>query len=236
MKNGHLGLLAFALTAHLAACTRHDGGNDCISRVPIANVPLLSSARLDTVDNLFGSNNLSTSGLQFAYIFYDSVINPVYSGPQIQIAGEQFINGLPLFFGGEAYFSFDKGVFQSPAAGLWQGALPGGDTIGHRSLESLRQAFLQNYKNCATVGGAQNSQPHHPTAPYQDSCLHAILGYIDASYMGTKIPFGQQLIKVWEVTGYADFAFGIAEGISPYPAVFVADSSGDVMAEELAFP
>jgi hypothetical protein len=237
MRNGHLSLLAIALITQLAACSRHDGGNDCISRPPLENTTLLSSAQMDTVDNLFSQNNLSTSGLQFSNIFYNtSIVSPGYSGPLIQVVAEQWINGLPLF-GGVAYFSFGNGVYQSPSAGLYQGAPPGGDTIGHRGLEDLRQAFLQNYKQCTISGGPANSKPSHPTAPYQDSCLYAVLGYIDAFYAGTGIPYGQQLIKVWVVAGQSsNYASMIAEGISPYPAVFVVDSTGYAWPQDISIP
>jgi hypothetical protein len=237
MRNAHFSLLAIAFIAQLVACSRHDGGNDCISRPPLENTTLLSSAQIDTVDNLFSQNNLSTSGLQFSYITYNtSIISPAYSGPEIQVVAEQWIKGLPLF-GGVTYFSFGNGVFLSPSAGLYQGAPPGGDTIGHRSLEALRQAFLQNYKQCTISGGLANSKPSHPTAPYQDSCLYAVLGYIDASFAGTGIPYGQQLVKVWVVAGQSsNYASMIAEGISPYPAVFVVDSTGYAWPEDISIP
>jgi hypothetical protein len=235
MKNGHIGLLTLALATQLVACSRHDGGNDCIARPPLVNTPLLSSAQLDTIDNLFSSNNLSTTGLQFSHIFYDTVTSTAYSGPLIQISAEQYINGLPLFYG-EVYFNFGKGIFQPPAAGLYQGASPGGDTIGHRGLEALRQTFLQNYKQCTIFGGLANSKPSHPTAPYQDSCLYALLGYTDASNMGTGIPYGKQLIKVWEVTPDNYISRWITEGVPLYPAVYIVDSTGYTWPESLSIP
>jgi hypothetical protein len=239
MKNGYWlnGLLALALLAGLTACSRHGSavGNDCISRfTPDGTTPLIPQSELDTITGLFTQNNLPASGLQFTSIIYNAVYNPSqYSGPQDQVTANVYINGLPVFQGQE-YFDFDStGAFQPPAIGGWQGQQPGKDTTTRQSLIALRQAFLKNYKLCTVEGGPINSKPSHPTAPYDDTCLSAELGYMDANSINTNTPYGQQLIKVWLVCSSTSRLY---PSFFVYPAVFVADSTGAVRPQYLIIP
>ena len=231
------GWLALALLIELVACSRHgsDVGNNCITRyTPDENTPLLPQSALDTIDGFFTYNNMPASGLQFTSILYDAVYNASQNNsPQDQVTANLYLNGL-LVFQGQEYFDFDStGAFQPPAVGGWQGPQPAKDTTTRLDLETLRQTFLKNYKLCAVVGGAFNTKPSHPTAPYADTCLSAQLGYMDAHAIYTNIPYGQQLIKVWLVCSSTSRA---NPPYAAYPAVFVADSTGAALPQLIAIP
>ncbi len=214
-------LLALGLLIGVASCSRHnDVGNDCISRYSLSpGTVLLPQSTLDSINTLFTKNNLSEAGLQFTFLSPDTVQSPVYTGVQYQVSANVFLNGLPAF-NQSAWFNFDStGVYMPLNSGPFTGSAPN-DTTGHRSLESLRQIFLNNYKLCTTAGGAANSKPSHPTAPYQDTCLAALLGYMQP-------PGTTWFTKVWMVSAADNHG---------YPAVFISDSSGQAWPLNLFFP
>jgi hypothetical protein len=151
----------------------------------------------------------------------------------MQIAARRFINGL-LAAGYTEYFTFDStGVFMGPAIGAFTGAPPDKDTSTRQSLESLRHAFLNNYKKCTIVGGVANSQPYHPTAPYQDSCLFAQLVYVDAATGQTNATANVNLVKAWLVfpATYTPNPWTFA-----FPEVTVIDATGQGIPIMIAIP
>jgi len=61
---------------------------------------------------------------------------------------------------------------------------------------------------------------------YADSCLVAVLGYLDAAYVpGSGILQNKQLIKTWMVTPADDLLGPISIG----PIVYVVDSTGETI-------
>ena len=236
MKKGLRGSLAgFLILTALASCHRHssDAVNDCIARFVPTPDSKISATQLDSVNLLFSKNNLSTTGLGFINMSTGIVSSPSYSGRQTQIAASQFFNGLPAF-GLSVYYNFDSAYNYMPSSSyIYTGATPDNDTIGHQNLETLRQIFLNNYKNCAIEGGAANSGPTHPTKPFQDTCLLAVLGYADASIQNTGIPYGTQRVKAWMIYP-ADFQFIPYAPL--YPSVIVIDGTGQAIPVTIAIP
>jgi hypothetical protein len=222
--------VCLVIVATAFSCRRSETKTDidCISRYwSSPNQALLAQRTLDSIDALFGKNNLPISGLQFLYILYDTTSNPTgYSGPQIQVSANPFINNIPVYQEDE-YFTFDStGLFQPSNSVIYAWSPPGQDTSTRQTLEGLRQIFLNDYKLCVIEGGTENSTPTHPTAPYGDSCLLAMLVYSDANTFNRKIPPGTQLVLAWNVTG-------LNKG---YPSVLVEDSTGLAIPAAIILP
>ena len=219
-----LSLIAFL------SCSRHGGpgaDNHCIASYFPSTGSLVSAGALDTIDGFFSKNNLSTSGIQFLYLDSFNTVDPTsYSGPAYQVVGTQIFNGLP---GPNASlsFTFDSTGTLLDSIGGYSAQFVDKDTSGHQSLATLRQLFLNNYKNCTIEGGALNSKPSHPTVSYNDTCLAASMVYVDASIGNGGTPYGKQLVKAWVVAS-ADL-FG-------YPSITVIDSTGRVIPEMLVYP
>jgi hypothetical protein len=199
-------LLLFVLMIFGASCAKYgtSQGSDsgCITRViPMLTDTLLSQDKLDSINILFRQNNLSTANLQF-YSFRDYMIqDSTYDGIQNQIIATQFFHNLPLFSpAGDKMFVFNNGQVQPPELHYWNGydgPAPDMDTSGHQALSVLSSAFFERLAGYVNPGGPELVD----SSNYQDSCLVAKLGYIDASWApGSTIRPNIALIKIWKVT------------------------------------
>jgi hypothetical protein len=213
------------------SCTKHNqdasqSDSICINRLfPIATDYKVSGPDLDSIYVLFQANNLSIANLLFLSWSTDITtnINPLaYSGYQEQVLATQFFNGLPLF-GSPTFFSFNAGIYQ-PAGNIdgYYGTPPGPDTIGHQTMATLRNDFLDKVSESYMEGGPLNAKPFVPSAStYKNACLDVTLGYIDASMIpGNSAPFGMALVKVWSVAPAA------SSTITYYPLIYVEDDNG----------
>lgn len=225
-------LICFLLLA-LVACSRRSSSSSspCIERYVATLNPIISATQLNTVDAYFSKNKLPTAGLQFISVDTAYLSYPGYTGNITQVDAHLFINGLPTFYF-EQYFDFDTaGVLTSNSA-PYHGAPANNDTTGHQSLASLRQLFLNNYRNCVSQLPIAHSVPVHPSVPYDDTCLLAQLGYVDASILHTGIPFNTLLLKAWMV-----YPASQSSNNDPYtriyPCVTVIDNTGQPIADTL---
>lgn len=231
MKKALRGLPAFLILTGMLSCSRHStsAGNDCIAALITPSGSTISSAQLDSVNNLFSKNNLTTTGLQFISMTTFS------AGPtHIQVDARQFVNGLLALYEDEIFDFDNTGTLIYPIQGGYTGAAPDKDTTTHQSLESLRQAFLNNYKNCTIQGGPINSKPYHPTAPYQDTCLVAQLVYVDSATGQTGVAYGADLVEAWLV--YPADMTSAYNPKPPFPEVTVIDKTGAAVPTVLSIP
>ena len=232
MKKSVIYLTLAGLLFVADSCSHHNAsapGNGCISRYYPPTGPLVTAGQLDTLDLFFHKNSLSTANLQFLYVNYNNYPNSsygTYKGPFYQAGAELILNGLRAS-PSNMTFTFDSTGTLLDSLGGWSGQLPNNDTTGHQSLASLRQSFLDNYKQCELGGGCLNCGIKQPTAPYQDTCLIAQLVYLDAGIQNSSIPYGQQLIKAWLVAS-ADYPY--------FPEVTVIDNTGQAIPLKLFFP
>lgn len=226
-------ILAGALFACKHTTVTDNAGNGCISRYVPQPQRVVSQSIIDSIDNFFAQNNLSTAGLQFfGWGYGDTIISGVSEVKTIQFDAYQYINGLPVLRN-SVYYNFNSnGVYLPPAAGTVPVYTVVGDTVPHQNLQALRQDFLNNYKQCAIYSTVANPQVSHPTAPYQDTCLSAVLGYMDAGYLKMGIPYGKQLVKTWIIYP-SDQTFSF---YAEYPAVFVADNTGYAFPQVFQLP
>jgi len=209
------------------SCSRHNSGSgtDCISRYYPSTNALVRSGQLDTIDEYFQKNHLSTNNLQFLYVNrYTAQEEPDHHFVY-QVGAGLILNGLraPNF---NMAFDFDSTGELVDSAGGYTGELPNNDTTGHQSLENLRQLFLANYKQCIIEGGPLNSKPLQATVPYDDTCLNAELVYVDAGIQNNNYT-GRQLVKAWLVTS-ADYP--------AFPVVTVIDNTGQAIPLRLYLP
>ena len=211
--------------------TSHGSDSGCISRViPLLTDTLLSLDEIDSINLLFRQNSLSTANLQFysfkGYMVHDST----YDGIQEQIIATQFYHNLPLFsVAGDKMFLFDNGQLQPPLPHYWNGydgPAPDADTSGHQALSVLRSAFFERLAGYVNPGGpALWADSSNQPANYHDSCLVAILGYIDAAWApGSTISPNTALLKVWKVSPLSG------------PSVYVQDNNGLSWPIALTFP
>jgi hypothetical protein len=214
------GVCLIAFVVSTTSCRKHSASdNHCITReVPKMTDQGVSGPALDSIYNLFASNNLSTDNLQFqAWVGY-TTSNPTYSGPQEQVWATQFFNGLPVFREDEN-FVFNAGKYQpGNKYNGYTGPAPGADSSGNQGLPGLRSAFLDHVSQSIGAGGPRNARPFIPSRlAYMDSCLIATLGYLDAGMVPGKSPLLETaLIKVWKVTPLN----------GQYPLVYVEDDNG----------
>jgi hypothetical protein len=212
------GCLAAVLSFLYISCDKHHDtpAVDCITRVEVSQPTNVSVTQLDSINNLFTLNSLSTAGLQFYFYFVDTVTLPGYTGIEQQASAYISYNGLPVFDYSET-FIFKEGIYQPAASFVYQGTVPGPDTTTHQTLEDLRTAWLNHYQQDTIYPPFINSHPSIPGTKYRDSCLVAQLGYIDAATFshGTAL-YGASLVKVWMVSPLS----------GGYPMVFVDDSTG----------
>ena len=215
--------------AILASCTHHnETAAGCISRYFPTTGPLVTAGQLDTLNGFFHKNNLSTNNLQFQYVnFINAPFSTnTYKGAYYQAAVGLILNGLRVP-SATMYFNFDStGNFLDSVGGYF-GQLPSNDTTSQETLTSLRQIFLNNYKQCVAGGGCFNCQLVHPTAPYQDTCLAAELVYVDASIQNNNTSFGKQLIKGWLVSAADSHGF---------PEVTVIDNTAQAIPAAIFYP
>lgn len=214
-----------------ASCSKQEDSyplntlSTCISRVvPQVTQTKVSGSGIDSIKTLFAKNNLSTEGLQFIGYIPDT-----YTGtsglPQTQVTATRFVNNLPVF-GYDEVFIFNSGLFQT--AYLITGTPQTNDLTSKQSLPYLQSAFFKHVQESVIIGGPLNAKPRIPSPDqYKDSCLVAVLGYVDAgSIPGNSISWGKTLVKVWKVTPLN----------GNYPLVFVEDATGFGWGEWLAIP
>lgn len=227
-------LLLSILIICLASCSKRGAAHEsgCITRViPMLTDTLLARDKYDSINRLFRQNNLSTSNLQFYSFKVYTVNDSTYNGIREQILAVQFYHNLPLFtVAGDKIFLFNDGQLQPPPPHYWDGydgPAPDTDTSGHQVLSTLRNAFFERLAEYINPGGPAiwPDSLSHPSN-YQDSCLVAKLGYIDAAWApGSTIRPNTALIKVWKVTP-----------LSSGPPVYVQDNNGLSWPIVLTFP
>jgi hypothetical protein len=215
MKKG----LKFVLLFLLISCSRHNDTPtaNCITRIyDTSTTSTVTAAQLNAILPLFQRNNLSITGLQFFALDSNIYLPPNYSDSisQVMVVANVFINGLPTFFGGWAFYFYND-VYQTNLGHY--GAVSGTDTSGHQTLEDLRNIYLAHYQQDAGYGGTLNATVSHPGLNWRDSCLVAMLGYADASIFNNTIIFGTMEVKAWRVGPV---------GITYYPIIYVEDDNG----------
>jgi hypothetical protein len=207
------------------SCSKQDAAttdNDCIARsIPRYIETGLTDSQLDSINNLFGKNNLSTSQLQF-YHFTSNIYSDPTKPPTSQVCANLFLNDLPVFRLNEV-FLFSNGVLDTSY--LYTGTPLSNDTTGHQSLTTLRKTFLSHVSEAITYSPV--SKPFVPSSSaYLNVCLVATLGYIDVSYLpGNTKPWGT-LIKVWSIKPSDNF----------YPSVYVKDEDGSAWGSPIVIP
>jgi hypothetical protein len=212
------------------SCKKHNETASivCINRVmPAVNNFGVSGAALDSINQLFSANNLSTANLQFHSITTSAVVSPSFSGVQEQVLTTQYFNGLPVFQD-DRFFIFNAGVYQSNYySGGFTGTPPGPDTAARLSMTDLRTAFLNHVSESVLEGGAVNSVPRPPQGNFKDSCLNVTLGYLDAAiipgYVGN---YNVSLVRTWKIT----------TANTSFPLVFVDDETGKAWGLVLSVP
>lgn len=210
------------LIVGIGSCTRRNdsgGENNCISRYSPSSEPLVTTGQLDTIKQYFQKNNLSTTGLQFTSAAAITIPGPAYNGITYLVGAQLWINGLRVPSSNIQY-QFDSTGTLLNSVGAYTGQIPDNDTAGHQSLTSLRQQFLNNYKQCFISGGCMNCGTTRPTASYQDTCLTAELVYLDASIQNNNTPSGKQLVKGWMV---------FPADNENFPLVYVIDGTGQAI-------
>ena len=220
--------LAPAVVLLFLSCSKHhdSGDTNCISRIEPSSVSALPADQLDSITVLFRQNQLSTAGLQFLFFAVYTVVQPGFSGTEQQVQANFSLNTLPVFSLSEN-FIFNQGVYQPSASNLYTGAIPNGDTTGHRTLASLRSIYLSNYKQMVIGGGCSGCQFRHPSPTYNDSCLTAELGYADAAYFNNgATPYGSVLMKAWKVSPLS----------GGFPTIYIQDSTGIAYPLDLIYP
>lgn len=212
--------LAPILFFFLISCSRHhdNPAADCITRLPdtVSQTSTVTAPQLDAILALFQHNNLPTTGLKFVGIDSNIYEPPGYTDSisQVMVVTTLFINGLPAFSGGVAFYFYND-VYQ---ANLTHYGTPSStDTSAHQTLEDLRAIYLAHYQQDAfTSPVADPPPPTHPGLNWRDSCLAATLGYADASIFNSSIPWGTQMVKAWWVAPVGHI----------YPAIYVEDDNG----------
>ena len=231
----HTPMLSLALLALLGSCSRDDKGIDCITRYSgLVHSLSITPGLLNTIDGFCAKSNLDPSAYEFTSSYEYTVDVHSYKGTDLVVSAGIYLNGLPVFQN-LILFNFDStGILLDPPSGGWTGALPGKDTTGHQTLQSLRSIFLNNFRKCTIQGGVANAPITHPTAPYQDSCLTAMLGYFDAYNIDRNIPGGTQLVKAWLVCAADKMPCNF--DLLPYPSIIVIDSTGEAIPLSLNYP
>jgi hypothetical protein len=208
-----------ALIAQVLSCSKPKVGsgipdNKCIDRVVARpGQTSLSAGQLDSIHILFSQNNIKDSQLQF-FAFRPDINTDSTLAPQAQVSAILFINGLPVFNKAEVYM-FNAGIFDT--AYLYTGAPLTNDSSGHLSLPSLRSIFLKFVAQTIKTYSSAALPPIFSSADnFNDTCLSATLGYMDAFYVpGGNQPTGT-LIKVWKIT----------PSDNGFPVLYVEDDDG----------
>jgi hypothetical protein len=222
-------LAAVLLFLYISCAKHHDNPTaDCITRVPdtASQTSTVTAAQLNAILALFQRNNLPTAGLQFVAIDSNIYEPPGYSDSvsQVMVVANLFINGLPTFSGGVAFYFYNE-VYQTNLTHY--GTASSTDTSTHQTLEDLRTAWLTHYQQDSIFGGTLNSRPSVPGLAYRDSCLLAELGYIDAAtFANAPRTYGVSLVKAWKVSPLN----------GGYPMVYVQDSTGVCVPVQEALP
>jgi hypothetical protein len=222
--------LILAALACFAACKRtvHDSG--CISLYAGALYYQYTptAGQLDTIKSLFGANGISMANLDFDGYYSDTLKDS--SGTPIfnqMVYASVSVNGLPVFYINFSW-AFHNGVLYPPSSANPQYAWPGSDTTSHQTLPALRSIFFKTYEAALYSNKYifQSNRLGRPGVYYHESCLGAQLGYIDATDQpNSGLPYGKKLLKVWRLFPQTSTAVGPPYR-SPYPTVFVIDSTG----------
>jgi hypothetical protein len=237
MKGSIAGIFFLLVWTGFASCRKNSAGagNGCIERVvllpgdlpvnspPIIDVDPITEGQIDTIKILFTNNNLPFNQYQFVYYIYDP-----WSGDSIQqqVTANPFVNGLPVF-GDQQVFNFINGIFSASTSYLTVEVAASNDTTGHQTLTYLRNAFLQHVSEATILWPLPASKPTVPSpAAFRDTCLSAILGYMDPSNIPGNPYSPGHLIKVWQITAIN----------SNYPVVFVRDDNGQGWGVSIAIP
>jgi hypothetical protein len=212
-------LAAVLVFLYISCAKHHDTPTaDCITRLPdtASKTSTVTAAQLNAILALFQHNNLPTTGLKFVAIDSNIYEPPGYSDSvsQVMVVTDLFINGLPDFSGGVAFYFYND-VYQTNLTHY--GTASGTDTSTHQTLEDLRTIYLAHYQQDAiTSPVADPPPPTHPGLNWRDSCLVAMLGYADASIFNNSIPWGTQAVEAWWVAPVGQ----------TYPAIYVEDDNG----------
>ncbi|HET6252838.1 MAG TPA: hypothetical protein VFE32_02125 [Puia sp.] len=222
MKNGlKVASLLSIWLLFTISCRKHNNppAADCISEAFITPASLdtaLPQSQLNAIDNLFQLNNLSTANLQFFWIDSNRYQPSGYTDTvsQVEVLAYRWYNNLPVFEWNDN-LTFYNDILQ-PISIIYKGPAPAADTTFHRSLESLRQIYQQNFMKVILAGGPANAPIRHPSPDYIDSCLLAKPGYIGANLFDTTLPYFSSLVKAWRVTPLN----------GTFPMVYISDSTG----------
>ncbi|HEY4110067.1 hypothetical protein [Puia sp.] len=219
--------LILALIICVAACKRtiHDSG--CISILPSPATPKTVNAnQLDTIRSLFAANNLSTAGMHFTTYNNQTYMASGITTHYQSVFASPFINGLPLLVPPFYYWTFKDGILNPSSTHNSQYDYPGPDSTGHQTPEALRSIFIKTFQ--AAVTSRDNvvavTRMNLNGIQLHDSCLEAVLGYIDAIYApaSTVKESGKKLVKVWQVTVGSP-----GQPVRGIPTVvYIVDSSG----------
>lgn len=228
MKNGPVYQLAITVALTLpTACTRHNTVDSCISRqIPLSSTLLIRQSAADSVSDFLRKNNLPAADIQpWGMIDQELSLSTTtggsYKGPASQVFYYQYVHGLPVWNRSDPSYIFDStGVLISySTGGGYHGPLPNADTTSRQSLAFLRDRFIRAYNDAYGRSGIFANL-------YADSCLAAVLVYLDASSIpGSGIAQNNQLIKTWLVTPLDDLFGPVSRG----PVVFVVDSTGEAI-------
>jgi hypothetical protein len=228
--------LPICLTLMLS-CKKGQPGSDsgatgCISEGTITMdslAPPLTQAQLAVINNLFQQNNLSTANQQFFYVDSNYIDTNHYTPPgnnanvdQVMILSYRWYNNLPVFRWNDNYI-FYNGVLQPSI--IYTGPAPGPNTTFQQSLSSVRTIWLNNFMKVATSSPLSNKLTY-PNASWRDSCLTARQGYLDEAYFDSTVAWQTHLVKAWQV----------APTGSPYPLVYVEDSTAAAWPSDVFIP
>jgi len=218
------------------ACKRtiHDSG--CMTRYTGPAIQsFLKPGQLDTINQLFSANGLSTANVEFTTYYGDTASDSGVSYYNQSVLAATFLNGLPVFFSNK-YWNFKNGIYTPQNSyNNFTPTVADNDTTAHQTLPALRNSFFTIYEAGLYVTNRpvpsnlpppNKSYPARPGSYYRDSCLVAQLGYIDASAQGNQVPYNTQWLKVWKITLQS----------TPSPGIFVLDNTGDGWGYSFYYP
>ena len=191
LKNRDVFLFLIAM-AGLQSCSKtttnsNQANTGCIERIflhpstfpinapPILLVDPITQAQIDTIHTLFTNNNLPFNQYQFVgYVSYQYSNDTI----QTQVDANPFLNGLPIYGGGEVFIFFNGSYSASSSYLNLSPEIPtNNDTTGNQSLPNLRSAFLKYVPEATITGPMINAKPIAPLpSAYLDTCLSATLG------------------------------------------------------------
>ncbi|HLZ89623.1 MAG TPA: hypothetical protein VKQ52_20355, partial [Puia sp.] len=137
--------LILAAILCFAACKTSVRDSGCITRyLGTGATSYLKPGQLDTIRQLFRTNNISTAGLEFTYYSSDTATDSGVFLLNQGVSAVPTINSLPVFFVSD-YWYFRNGSFFPRYSGVVDYSYPGSDTSGHQPLAALRSLFFKEY-------------------------------------------------------------------------------------------